>query len=170
MVLRFGVNVSAINARGFWPSPLILCALNVLHVAKEKVAIKCRTEARLLPCVCVQQATAAIELREQVKCLTDFATDGCTMAPDLVFSDCCVDHDIYYATTIIDRHEADKRLRKCIAARGFPALSWVYWLGVRLFGWYPYYFGFNYELRLEYDALQSNSKMKNGHKFCGCGD
>lgn len=94
-------------------------------------------------------------LYEKLKSLTDFVTDGCTMSPDLVFSECCVDHDVNYATGEINRKEADRELRKCISSKGYPFLCWVYWLGVRLAGWIPYYFGHTADFRHEW---QSHSK------------
>ena len=92
---------------------------------------------------------------EKVAYLKDFVTDGCSMSPDLEFSACCVEHDINYATGDITRAEADRKLRQCIAAKGYPYLSIVYWMGVRLFGWMPYYFGNSYEYRQEYEKAKS---------------
>lgn len=89
-------------------------------------------------------------LLEKLKLITDFATDGCTMSPDLVFSHCCVNHDVHYATGEVSREEADRQLRECISDSGFPALCWIYWFGVRLYGWIPYYFGYNSILRVEW--------------------
>lgn len=87
---------------------------------------------------------------EKIKCVADFATDGCTMSPDLVFTECCYVHDINYAIGDISRQAADKKLKECISKNGYPRLCWVYWIGVRLYGWIPYYFSHCYQSRLEY--------------------
>ena len=79
-------------------------------------------------------------LVEKVKYIGDFVSDGCSMSPDLTFSDCCEVHDLEYITGV-DRRVADKNLRECIRSKGYPFLCWVYWLGVRLGGWWGYYFG-----------------------------
>jgi hypothetical protein len=91
---------------------------------------------------------------EKFKAAIDFANDGCTMAPDLTFSHCCYEHDIYYVTGAISRAEADRCLRKCISARGYPVLAWVYWLGVRLFGWFFFYFGKVADFREDLEGLE----------------
>ena len=106
-------------------------------------------------------------LLEKVECILDFATDGCTMAPDLVFYDFCVEHDVYYATGEVNRTEADKILRKriqevgdnSIQRFGYWILGWVYWLGVRAYGWVPYYFGKNYSMRLEYQSHEHDHNI-----------
>ena len=97
-------------------------------------------------------------LIEKLKSVTDFATDGCTMSPDLVFSHCCVEHDVDYATGEVTREEADRKLRQCIASTGYPVLCWVYWLAVRLFGWIPYYFGYNAELRIQWQEHKNKTE------------
>ncbi len=77
-------------------------------------------------------------------------TDGCTMAPDLEFSECCVEHDLNYCTIENTREQADHKLRICIYENGYPVLSVLYWITVRIVGWYPYYFGAAYGYRKEY--------------------
>ena len=89
---------------------------------------------------------------EKLTAVTDFVTDGCSMSPDMVFSECCVEHDIDYATGFVSRADADLKLRECIKAKGFPILCYVYWIGVRLFGWMPYYFGKSQKQRKKYKA------------------
>lgn len=84
---------------------------------------------------------------EMVGCFTDLLTDGCTMSPELEFTDFCNEHDYDYVLGELTREEADRDLRKNIASSGYPLLSWVYWVGVRLFGWFPYYFGVSYNVR-----------------------
>lgn len=88
---------------------------------------------------------------EKIKHLGDFTSDGCSMAPDLVFFECCERHDVDYITNV-KRPEADKRLRECIKSTGHPILSWVYWAGVRLGGWWGYYFGDSSRKRRRYIA------------------
>lgn len=61
----------------------------------------------------------------------------CTLAPDLNFSEACWSHDAEYGDpTSTDRAGADRRLRQAIAAKGWHVVPWLYWIGVRLFGWY----------------------------------
>lgn len=87
---------------------------------------------------------------EKMAYLKDFVTDGCTMSPDLEFSECCETHDLDYSTTENSRRQSDRKLRKCIDKKGYPYLSVIYWIGVRLMGWFPYYFGAAYDFRKEY--------------------
>ena len=65
-----------------------------------------------------------------------FASDGCTLAPDLWFRPCCEAHDRAYwqGGNWADRSAADKTLRDCLAASGAPILSWLYYAAVRLAG------------------------------------
>jgi hypothetical protein len=96
---------------------------------------------------------------EKLKYLGDFVSDGCSSAPDLVFYDCCEKHDIDYATNV-PKMKADKDLRLCIKAKGFPFLSWVYWLGVNLGGWWGYYFGNSSKRRRIYiDNLEKDHNI-----------
>ena len=65
-----------------------------------------------------------------------FASDGCTLAPDLWFRPCCVEHDKRYweGGAPEDRLRADQALRDCLTASGAPILSRVYYYAVRLAG------------------------------------
>lgn len=65
-----------------------------------------------------------------------FKTDGCTLAPDIDFICCCVEHDFIYwqGGTIEERREADMVFRQCIIDKGHPYLANVYYAGVRIFG------------------------------------
>lgn len=66
-------------------------------------------------------------------------SDGCTASPDLNFKECCLEHDFYYATKSVSRAEADKRLRECIKEKwGGNVVPWIYWVGVRAFGIFPW--------------------------------
>lgn len=59
--------------------------------------------------------------------------DGCTAVPNFDFGfDCCGEHDAHYQLGDVTRAEADKHLRNCIKRKGYTALAWVYWLGVRV--------------------------------------
>lgn len=73
-------------------------------------------------------------------------SDGCTGVPEL-YHDCCLEHDIHYRLGIrlsgeigtpISRADADARFRQCIQERSrlgrISPLSWIRWIGVRLFG------------------------------------
>lgn len=72
--------------------------------------------------------------------------DGCTKSPDLFYTACCDEHDIYYRTghdedgKPITRYQADKRLFACMKRAGKTPvvgrflLPVVYWSAVRLFG------------------------------------
>jgi len=59
-------------------------------------------------------------------------SDGCTMAPDCDFTECCERHDmmIRFNQGITDK-EADRYLRECIIDHGHPVKAWIYWLFVR---------------------------------------
>jgi hypothetical protein len=65
--------------------------------------------------------------------------DGCTGVPDFNFgADCCGEHDYYYQLSNISRADADRKLRECIQRKGYVVLPWIFWLGVRIFGWRYY--------------------------------
>lgn len=71
-------------------------------------------------------------------------SDGCTLISwffryltsetDLPFKDCCVEHDrvYYYGGDVKLRKEADKNMRECVKAHGYPVLAWIMWAFVRL--------------------------------------
>lgn len=73
--------------------------------------------------------------------------DGCTNAPELTFTPCCLDHDRHYATHTdaaghpITRAAADRLFYECCKrnAPAFPILRQlaplIYFAAVRLFGW-----------------------------------
>jgi hypothetical protein len=67
--------------------------------------------------------------------------DGCTLAPNLDFVDCCNAHDESYwlGGPSARRLDTDRTLRECITQHGHPGLSNVYYVGVRLAGpaWLP---------------------------------
>ena len=66
----------------------------------------------------------------------------CTMAPDKLFgydlSEACYQHDVHYMEKNVSRLEADIQLRinLCVVSNKF--IGWVYYIGVRLFGWLYY--------------------------------
>ena len=86
---------------------------------------------------------------DQVKVVANSAkralvSDGCTGAPDLDFGhDCCREHDHDYKLGMISRWEADKKLYRCIRAKGYVVLPLIYWLAVRIFG-RGFYYGEHY--------------------------
>ena len=48
---------------------------------------------------------------------------------------CCEAHDRNYGPdSTMTRWQADRELRRCIAQYR-PNVSWIVWVGVRLFGW-----------------------------------
>lgn len=70
---------------------------------------------------------------------SDFKSDGCTSFPDGDYFECCVEHDkAYYAGgSWIARWRADKKLYKCVSAKGgfkHKFIAPVMWAGVRVFG------------------------------------
>lgn len=85
-----------------------------------------------------------------------FRTDGCSLAPDLNFRDCCVEHDRAYwmGGDESRRRTADLALRSCIEARGYETLAYLYYLGVRIGGlsWLPtpWRWGFGWPYPLAY--------------------
>lgn len=78
--------------------------------------------------------------------------NGCTGVPNFNVIDCCNEHDKDYCRggTEMDRENADKKLRNCIAERrncvflinekgehepaGDCEIAWLYYIGVRAFG------------------------------------
>ncbi len=77
------------------------------------------------------------------KAVVKYTTDGCSGVPDFNFRDCCVQHDYDYAEhhreSEANRTELDAKLRLCIGCRGHKVLAWMYWAGVRSFGWISYW-------------------------------
>lgn len=96
-----------------------------------------------------------LSFKEQCKIVAEgikkgFSYDGCTAVPDFNFGyDCCGEHDYYYQSKEVDRAVADKKLYECILRKGIPyklfgvipgnsnaALATIYYIGVRLAGWF----------------------------------
>lgn len=73
-------------------------------------------------------------------------TRGCTLFPEGDYTPCCDEHDVRY-TFGKDRRMADRELRECIKGKRHPALAWLVWIGVRLFGYPFWYFGHRKGLR-----------------------
>lgn len=77
-----------------------------------------------------------------------FVSDGCTCSPDFDFAYCCEMHDYLYWRGGINgsRAKADEMLFLCILRNGkrkeqpvrYRILANIYWLFVRLFGWYSF--------------------------------
>jgi len=66
-----------------------------------------------------------------------WVANGCTMAPDFNFTDCCDSHDECYCAQT-GRSGCDSTLKDCIEDAGHPVLACLYWAGVRAFGWLYY--------------------------------
>jgi hypothetical protein len=71
-------------------------------------------------------------------------SDNCTGFPDGNYADCCFEHDLAYfkGGSWKERWRADKKLYKCVNAKGGAKNKFVapiMWLGVRAFGpsWVP---------------------------------
>lgn len=49
---------------------------------------------------------------------------------------CCEQHDADYTPNSgVLRSEADKKLRDCMINNGYKFRGWIFYIGVRLFGW-----------------------------------
>lgn len=74
-------------------------------------------------------------------------SDGCSDVPD-IYGHCCVGHDLCYRFGIdiygnkVKKTDADAFLRRCMQRSSrfgrFSPVSWLYWAGVRWFGWKAY--------------------------------
>ncbi|QGM80651.1 hypothetical protein [Otariodibacter oris] len=52
-------------------------------------------------------------------------------------NNCCHQHDRDYGVKgTVSRSEADRRLRVCMIQNNKPVQAWVFWVVVRLFGWF----------------------------------
>ena len=82
-----------------------------------------------------------------------FPGGHCSFVPDFNFGFCCKSHDDYYEMggTEEQRKFVDRCLRDCISAKGHHLLAWVYYFGVRLFGWRFY----NYKKNVAKDVEKS---------------
>lgn len=82
------------------------------------------------------------------------ASDGCTViswvfrylttAKDVPFKGCCIEHDrvYWYGGDPKLREEADRRMRTCVKAHGYPVLAWIMWTFVHFFSG-PKFLGFD---------------------------
>ena len=70
--------------------------------------------------------------------MTGKNSNGCSFVPDHddKIHSCCDQHDKDYADEKITRYKADLSFRQCIIKSGHPSRAWIYWVGVRAFGWY----------------------------------
>lgn len=61
----------------------------------------------------------------------------CSFVPDLNVGECCLIHDLAYQQggTEADRRRADVEFRRCVRMKNGPLVAWIYYSGVRLFGW-----------------------------------
>ena len=70
-------------------------------------------------------------------------SDGCTAFPEGPWSPCCWAHDRMYryprcVRTAWDRLLADVHLARCAAAKGYPQIAFLLFVGVRVGGWWPW--------------------------------
>lgn len=65
-----------------------------------------------------------------------FTTDRCSLWPDGDWYACCVQHDYAYwcGGSALQRTRADKQLRRCIKAKGYPLMGRIMQWGVRFGG------------------------------------
>jgi hypothetical protein len=63
--------------------------------------------------------------------------EQCSFAPDFDIGECCAVHDMAYQSggSAFQRWLADREFRDCIRAEGRPIIAWIYYWGVRWFGW-----------------------------------
>lgn len=63
--------------------------------------------------------------------------DCCTIVRDCspAIAACCREHDRAYEAQDVSRSAADLALFVCIGRQGRPTRAWLYWFGLRLFGW-----------------------------------
>lgn len=72
-------------------------------------------------------------------------SDGCTFIgavfkfftkeKHLPFKSCCVEHDraYWYGGDVKLREQADRDMRDCVKAHGYPVIAWIMWLFVHMF-------------------------------------
>jgi len=88
--------------------------------------------------------------------LKPFKSDGCSLWPDGPWVQCCTIHDQVYhkGGTRAERKQADIDLMVCVAKKGYPAIGFLMYLGVRIGGvpWLPtpFRWGFGYPYRRGY--------------------
>ncbi|MFL5786230.1 MAG: hypothetical protein ACJ76H_16545 [Bacteriovoracaceae bacterium] len=100
--------------------------------------------------------------------LVAFQTDYCTGIPEgtptnpTAWKNCCLMHDMLFWSggDKNDRDEADLGLRKCVADKGYPNLSWIIYEAVRLGSYSPIKFenkkwNFGWPDRPEHQKLTS---------------
>jgi len=91
---------------------------------------------------------------------TDLLTDGCSLSPDFQFKECCKIHDFWYTTGLIERLEADQRLRDCIRGKSNWFLAQIYYRSIRLFGVSRWDYFRKFELERDYDWSQSAAELE----------
>lgn len=104
--------------------------------------------------------------------LQPFATDGCSWFPDGTFEEmelwehCCVAHDYAYwqGGTRLQRKEADRTLKICVAETGKQGTGRLMLAGVRFGGlpWWPtpFRWGFGWPYPRAYGELSGEEKEK----------
>jgi hypothetical protein len=75
-----------------------------------------------------------------------FTTDGCSMAPDGTWGECCLAHDVKYwcGGSRDQRLSADRELKACLQGHDKPALAQLYFFGTRAGGWRRVPFGWRW--------------------------
>ena len=105
-------------------------------------------------------------LREHMKAIgmkisnKDLLSDGCSQSPDFQFKECCKLHDFWYTTGLLERKEADIRLRDCIREKSNWFLSQSYYRMVRLFGKNRWDYYRKFELERDYEWSQLSVEME----------
>ena len=87
-------------------------------------------------------------IKQDLRKIKNFSSDGCTGVPDFIFFPCCRDHDYEYSPWgRVSRWIADLRFFKCMKELleqeewtdwWEEFLPYIYFAGVRLFGWTRY--------------------------------
>ncbi len=70
-----------------------------------------------------------------------YSSDGCSLWPDLDYTECCEQHDRSYwqGGTAHERKLADQKLRQCVSQKNRPVNAFFMYAGVRVggHGWLP---------------------------------
>jgi hypothetical protein len=108
-----------------------------------------------------ETARAALDLPDDVAPDYPFTSDGCSGLMSWLWwtvfghgppwEGCCVTHDRAYwmGGTREERRAADRRVRECVAARGYPVIGWIMEKAVRIGGgpWWPTHYRWGYGWR-----------------------
>jgi hypothetical protein len=106
--------------------------------------------------------------------LRPFTSDGCSVSPDGIpltsqseaWSECCIKHDISYwvGGSKQKKTQADARLQKCIANKGFPKIGKIFKSFVRQFGvpnsTQTFRWGYGWNSKRPYAALTEKDELQ----------